>query len=55
MKTRLTRRTFLAAAGCVGGGLALGSRLAPSLLADEKPSCLAGYLPGRDGSADRAA
>jgi sugar phosphate isomerase/epimerase len=41
MKTRLTRRTFLATAGCIGGGLALGSRLAPSLLADDKPACLA--------------
>ncbi len=36
MKTHVTRRTFLAAAGCIGGSMALGSRLAPSLLADEK-------------------
>jgi sugar phosphate isomerase/epimerase len=41
MQTHLTRRHFLATAGCVAGGLALGSRLAPSLLADEQPSRLA--------------
>jgi sugar phosphate isomerase/epimerase len=40
MKTPVTRRTFLAAAGCIGGGLALGSRLAPSLSADEKSPLL---------------
>lgn len=41
MNTQVTRRTFLATAGCVGGGLALGSHLAPSLFADEQPARLA--------------
>jgi sugar phosphate isomerase/epimerase len=38
MKTYVSRRTFLATAGCTAAGMALGSRLTPSLLADEKPA-----------------
>jgi len=38
MKSYVSRRTFLATAGCTAAGMALSSRLAPSLLADEKPA-----------------
>jgi len=36
MKSPMTRRTFLAAAGCVGGGVALASHFSPALFAADK-------------------
>lgn len=36
MKSPMTRRTFLAAAGCVGGGVALASRFSQSVFAGDK-------------------
>ncbi|MCE5266563.1 MAG: sugar phosphate isomerase/epimerase [Planctomycetaceae bacterium] len=36
MTSRVTRRDFLAQVGCIGGGVALASRLGPSAFANEK-------------------